>query len=139
MRMRLFMLGCLMGLTACEEKSCTMIGCMDGLTLVVVGTDGSPVSGALGTLIVDGDVDNAINFDCSTQDSGVGYTCLEDEILFEIKEGSSVEYSIEASGLASSGVLTLDFEESYPNGEDCEPVCYNDEHTIQLDAVSSEE
>ena len=136
--MRLLFLGLLTTLSACEEKACTLIGCVDGLRLIIEDGNGNPFSGVSGTIVIDGDTDNAIEFDCGATESGEGYTCFDNEILFEVREGSSAEYSINADERITEGVLTLDFEESRPNGEDCDPVCYNDEHTIIFEDIPVE-
>ena len=130
--MRLLFFGLVASLSACEENSCTLVGCFDGLTLTIESGSGAPISGASGTLVVDGDTEKTIEFDCSVE-SGEGYICLENDIIFEVREGGSAEYTIQVDGRSDVGVITLDFEESRPNGADCEPICYNDEHTITLE------
>ena len=128
--MRFLFFGLMTSLSACEEKSCTLIGCVDGLTLTIEGD--LPISGASGTLIIDGDSEKTIEFDCGVE-YGEEYTCVENDIVFEVREGNSAEYTIMIDGRIREGVITLDFEESRPNGEDCEPTCYNDAHIITLE------
>ena len=122
-------------LTACQPTECTMIGCMEGVSLTLKNAAGSILTGGVGTIIVDGDT--SIEFDCSTEEFTQDYTCLGEEILFHITEGSSIEYNIEAEGYTGSGIITIDFEEIEPNGEGC-GVCYNDYHDIELDAFPVE-
>ena len=55
-----------------------------------------------------------------------------------MREGNSAEYSISAQERFHAGILTINFEESRPNGEYYEPVCYHDDHIITLEDFSVE-
>ena len=133
-----FLLSFFITLSACQEQICTDLGCISGVSLTLEGPTGEILSGGKGTIIVDDDTENPIVFDCSTGELSEEYSCLDDEIIIHITEGSSLNYTIEAEGYLAGSLLYIDLEETFPNGEDCE-ACYYDSHTIYLDAFPVED
>ena len=85
--------------------------------------------GTQGTVTIDGE---EYAFDCSGTDSEL--LCDGALLFLPIEGGEVATYSISSgSGEESaSGELDLAFEEFAPNGPGCEPICFNDEHTISL-------
>ena len=109
--------------------SCTMIGCVSGLSLDITDSYGSPAVGTRGTVTVDGE---EFAFDCAGTDSEL--LCDGSVVLLPIEEGEVATYDISSpSGDEfASGELTLEFESFAPNGPGCDPVCLIDAHTISL-------
>ena len=113
---------------ACEEQiACTEIGCMSGLTLYIKDSYGGEATRAQGTVTIDG---QEYTFDCGAEDSTV--ICDNGVVFLQVEQGTTASYSITMGDEYDSGELTLNFESYAPNGEGCEPICYNDEHTIEL-------
>ena len=111
---------------ACGETACTKIGCMSGLTLVIKDSYGGEATNAQGTVTVDGE---EYTFDCASQE---GAMCDNGTVYLPIPQAEMASYEITMGDEYASGVLELNFETSTPNGEGCEPVCYNDEQTVEL-------
>lgn len=114
--------------SACDEPfACTEIGCSSGLTLIIKDSYGGDATRAQGTITIDG---QEYAFDCAAEDSTV--ICDNGIVYLQVEQGSTATYDITMGDEYDSGALTLSFEAYAPNGEGCEPVCYNDEHTIEL-------
>ena len=114
---------------ACEDdtKYCTEIGCVSGLTLTIQDSYGAPAATAAGTITIDG---QDYEFDCA--DSTGSIFCENGIVLIQVEQGETASYTIAMGDESASGELDLSFESSAPNGEDCDPICYIDDHTISL-------
>ena len=115
--------------TACDTaKSCTEVGCLNGVTLTIYDYLGEPAEGAYGSLMV--------------HESNYEFDCREGAENDALCEGNTVTIFIDDSALlpdeavylytanlsdaeGASGNGTLVVEESYPNGEECPPTCRN--------------
>ena len=125
----------LVGCDGVQMEACTEIGCSSGLTLNVSDPNGNPASDLYGTITVDGE---AFEFDCNTGDGDV--FCGEGLVTLFIEDGTTAEYDIAAAtGAFGFGELELNFEAYAPNGEDCDPICYNDQHDIMLEPPTTPE
>ena len=110
--------------------ACTLVGCSSGLRLNIVDSYGSPAEGTRGTVTVDGE---EYAFDCAGTDSEL--LCEAGFLFLPIEGGEVATYDISSpdGGESAAGELTLEFESFAPNGPGCDPVCFNDEHTISLE------
>lgn len=114
--------------SACDEPmACTEIGCSSGLTLIIKDSYGETATQAQGTITIDG---QEHTFDCGAEESTV--ICDNGIVLIQVDQGTTANYSITMGDESASGELELSFASYAPNGEGCDPICYNDEHTIAL-------
>lgn len=112
---------------ACGETACTEIGCMSGLTIVIKDSYGGEATSAQGSVTIDG---QEYTFDCASEESTI--ICDNGIVFLQVEQGETASYNITMGDESASGELALSFESYAPNGEGCEPICYNDEHTIEL-------
>lgn len=119
-------------LAACHGPTCTKRGCESSITLLFTGPDDEPVSDVRGTLTVDG---TEIEFDCVSEDYDDTIHCFEGGISVTVESGEAAQFIVTTSDdlLEMSGDLTLDFEDVYPNGEECGVGCQTSEHEVMLD------
>lgn len=117
-------------ITGCgeEPKYCTEMGCASGVTFTILDSYGGPATGAAGTITIDG-IDH--EFDCSGE-SDSNFFCNEGILFISVESGTTASYTIEWGDESVQDEVTLEFEEFQPNGEGCEPICYNAQHTIML-------
>ena len=117
-------------LLACEDdtKYCTEVGCASGLTLTIEDSYGGTASTVSGTVTIDG---QDYTFDCADVNSPV--FCENGIVLIQVEQGETASYTLAMGEEFASGELQLNFESYAPNGEDCDPICYVDDHTIQLE------
>jgi len=115
---------------ACEDdtKYCTEIGCSSGLTLTIQDSYGGTADTVSGTVTIDG---QEYAFDCTDPNSSV--FCNNGLVRIQVEQGETASYDLTMGEEFASGELQLNFESYAPNGEDCDPICYVDEHTIQLE------
>ena len=119
----LFLIGC-----DGDPKACTQIGCMNGITVTVIDSYGDPAINASGTITVDG---TEYGFDCANPDESELF-CDEGVFFVPAESDSEATYDVQWADEGAAGTMELDFVESMPNGEGCEPVCWNAEVTIGL-------
>jgi len=119
-------------LCACHGTTCTLVACQSGITLLFTGPDGEPVSDVRGTLTVDG---TEIEFDCLPDDYDDTIHCFEGGVSVVIDGGETAQLTVTTSDdlLEMSGELTLDFEDVYPNGEECGVGCQTSTHEVMLE------
>mgnify|MGYP006957706224 CR=1 FL=1 len=117
-------------ITGCgeEPKYCTEIGCSSGVNFEVLDSYGGPAVRASGTITIDG---TDYGFDCENPD-GSEVECYEGIVFISVESGTTATYSVTWADESAQGEIDLEFEESQPNGEGCEPICYNAQHTIEL-------
>ena len=132
-----FLLGFFLTLSACQEQKCTDLGCINGVSITIKDPSGEVLTVEKGHVVVDDDTENPIVFDCTDGSLSEDYSCLDDDVIIHITEGSSLQYTIEAEGYVDTGMISIDLEESFPNGEDCD-ACYYDSQTIYLEDVPVE-
>ena len=111
-----------------EPKYCTEIGCASGISFTILDSYGDPATNASGTITIDG---TDYLFDCGNPDES-DYFCNEGILFISVESGTTASYSVEMEIESAVGEITLEFEESQPNGEGCEPICYNAAHTIEM-------
>ena len=116
-----------------EEKICTEIGCVNGITFNVVDSFGEPAIATHGSIIID---ETEYTFDCR-EESESTVTCGEGTVFLPVETGETFSYSIYGGDTESSfSEGTLNFIESTPNGEDCPPVCLNASVSVELGRAS---
>jgi len=128
---------CLTSMMGCSEKelACTEIGCMSGLTLSFSDASGTAASNVAGVVSVNSDTGTIdIEFDCSG-DGGADYFCDGNSVTIFVEEGASFSYDVHTDSLSGTGTMDLSWETSTPNGEGCEPTCYNASMDVVLDAM----
>ena len=112
-----------LSLTGCENKVCTEMGCVGGLTLVFKTEDGAPILDASGLITING-VEHP--FDCAADPNfQQEITCVDNTIFFATEEAENVEIEV-TNGDFSMGwedIVTPEYEEVFPNGEDCPAEC----------------
>ena len=111
-----------------EPKYCTEIGCSNMVVFTILDSYGGPATGASGTISIGG---TDYEFDCSDASASDHY-CEDGVLTVVIGEGTSAAYSVVWGDESVQEEVELEFEEFQPNGEGCEPVCLNAEHTIML-------
>ena len=111
---------------------CTEQGCNEHLAITFKKPEGWGEGVLAGSVIIDGDLENQITFDCGKKRLDSMYSCSRDRVRFKFNAGERALYTIETQGDVYTGEFDIEFEEFYPNGESCEPVCYNAEHTVIL-------
>jgi len=127
-------------LAACDGSTdCTLVGCIDTLTLHVVGVGGgAPV---YGVVTLDG---HDFQVDCAGE-SDPEVVCDGEDINFQLPAGvvggGEVTWTLStpdddtATGGGSyvgNGTFTPDWTSSTPNGPDCGPTCWTGEGTVEL-------
>ncbi len=127
-------------LLGCDEEplSCTQIGCLSELVVVVQGPD--DVSEVSGMLTVGG---QDFVVDCEgTSDPAL--SCEGSRLVLALADGlggGEVRWTLSSDGrdsggggggYAGEGTVTPDWQVSQPNGEDCPPTCYTGEITVEL-------
>ena len=121
-------------LIGCEEaKTCTEIGCMNGITFNIMDSFGEPAITTHGSITID---ETEYTFDCR-EESESTVICGEGTVFLAIEAGANFSYSIYGGDTESGfGEGTLNFTESTPNGEDCPPVCLNASISVELGRAS---
>jgi len=126
-------------INGCSERgpggygdACTEIGCDDGYTIEIVGPGGDDS----GDLLVDVSIAGAtVEAACATTSmaSFDGFTCGMGMILLAYTE-EEVGLSVETvdGELGWEGTIMPGYEEVYPNGVDCPPVCLQGRETVEL-------
>lgn len=126
-------------LTACDGATdCTLIGCMDTLTLHVTG---APTGAVYGVVTVDG---HDFQVDCAGE-SDPDVLCDGSDITFQLPNdvvgGGEVTWTLStpdddtATGGGSyvgNGTFTPDWTSSTPNGPDCGPTCWTGDGAVEL-------
>ena len=111
---------------------CTEIGCYDFYEITVVDQDGSAPGDLVVSAVVDG---QTLDADCPADTSPThgDFDCGGGVIVLPHTD-SSIELSVETidGTLTFSGTLDPVYDEVFPNGEDCEPVCQQGRTTITL-------
>ena len=126
--------------TACDlEKSCTEVGCINGITIEVYDADGEPSQSAHGTFsIMSSGMEEVLTFDFDCREADSGALCSDNLVTFVLDDPAAIPadamylYTIntnEVESFSDSG--NLSFEESTPNGDDCPPTCFD----MQLEAT----
>ena len=116
-------------LISCEDdtKYCTEMSCSSGLTLTIQDSYGGAATTASGTVTIDG---QDYTFDCADANNAV--FCENGVVLIQVEQGETATYNITMSDESAVGDLELIFESYAPNGEECGPICYVDNHTVSL-------
>lgn len=112
-----------------SDVRCTDAGCGSSvLSVFVLDADGNPTSGWHGTVGI-GDV--SVNVDCrDATASDDAIHCYEDRFdvdLSSVSTGGTVDVDLETEdglGVSAEGAEPA-WENSFPNGEECPPVCVN--------------
>ena len=115
---------------------CTEIGCEDGFTIDVVGPGGSEVGEFLAQVTIGG---STVEADCAaeTLSSFDGFRCGLGMILLDYTE-EQVGLVVETADgeLGWEGTIEPGYQEVYPNGPDCPPVCLQGGQTVELAELS---
>ena len=111
-----------------KPKACTLIGCVNGITVTIMDSYGSPAINASGVITVD---DTEYGFDCSNPDESEIY-CENGIFFIPTESESDVYYDVQWADESAVGSMELEFVESMPNGEGCEPICLHADITIEL-------
>ncbi len=114
-------------------QACTEIGCEDGYSIEVVGPGGSEV-GAFTAEVTIGGADLVVA-DCAaaTHSTFDGFSCGMGTIrLFYTEEVVDLFVADAAGDLGWQGTIDATYEDVYPNGEDCPPVCQQGGESIEL-------
>ena len=125
---------------SCDSQTCTLVGCSDGLTLEF---DESVPRDYTVTVTVDGTTETA---DCTaatlgddTADASTGLPALETSIgcgTNMLTFGFSPTQLSVVITFPDGAKTTVDakpaYEETYPNGEDCEPACRQATYEIDI-------
>ena len=128
---------CFASMMGCSEKelACTEIGCMSGITLSFTDTSGTSLSSVAGVVSVESDTGTIdIEFDCSG-DGGTDYFCDGNSVTLFVEAGSSFSYDVYTESLSGTGTMDLSWETSTPNGEGCDPTCYNASVDVVLESM----
>jgi len=123
-------------LSGCETKTaCTEMGCVGGLTIVFVTEDNEPLNDVSGMIIIDG-VEHP--FDCAADPNFQQQVeCIDNTVFFATEEAVSVEFLVTNGNfvLGWEGTVEVNYEDSFPNGEDCPAECKTASITIPLREV----
>ncbi|MEX1181829.1 MAG: hypothetical protein WEF86_01240 [Gemmatimonadota bacterium] len=109
--------------TACTTpvaRSCTLIGCVDGLNVELMGALPSSYT----VTVRAGSVERTI--ECTPQNDCRG------RIFVEGVTAARVEVAVVGAGVDVRREMTPSYGTSYPNGPDCPPACTQGNVTVQL-------
>jgi hypothetical protein len=121
-----------LALNGCGGESCSLIGCLDTVTLTVTLPDGSQPQDVKGQVTVGEEV---LEFDCTTDT----FTCDGGVIRLEVApaEEAALNISSVAAGLSFIGAVTVTITTSAPNGEECGPICENGSAEVVLELTQA--
>ena len=123
-------------LTACEEKlECTEMGCVGGLTISFVTEEGTPINDASGMIILDG---VEYPFDCMADPNfPQSVECVDNTIFFGTEDAESIEFLVTNGDFTMGweGTRSVQYQEVFPNGEDCPTECKTASVEVVLNLV----
>lgn len=110
-----------------EEHFCTEKGCIDG---VIIDLGEGVMKNIKGSISID--KKEIIEFDCTIMSKTEKYSCESDQIRFFVSEGKKLYYIFHINQMIYEGAWILELQVYQPNGEDCEPKCYQDRHEFVI-------
>ena len=110
-------------------QSCTLIGCVDQVTLRALDPSGALIAKVQGTVIADG---KTIAVNCLSGTGGLDYGCSPNGLVV-MTSAASLVVSLSSGDLAVSGlVVTPSYVTTRPNGPKCDPICKQAIVDVQL-------
>lgn len=116
--------------TPCGETQCTLIGCLDGVRFEIRDAADRRVRNFDLELEIDGVVE-AVS--CPQVDPfNPRLQCLADGEVFVETKAPRIRVGVVSAEGAFDGEILPDFQEHFPNGEECGPPCVNARAVLRL-------
>lgn len=121
------------------QHACTEIGCADFFEVELYGPGGAAIGDFAVTAVYGDDHYDQTCYADHLVTHG-GFDCGEGRIVFPYAGEGPIELSVETldGTIGWSGTVETWFDEVLPNGEGCDPTCYQGSATLQLDDLVEE-
>lgn len=116
--------------TPCGETQCTLIGCLDGVRFEIRDSADRLVRNFDVEVEIDGGVES---ISCPQADQfNPHLQCQGDGELFVETTAPRIRVGVVSSKGAFDGEIVPEYQEHFPNGEECGPACVNARAVLRL-------